>query len=175
MTMTTTTIRPEAPGDRDPIYHLHREAFGGDAESRLVDALRESPAFIPELSLVALDGVDVVGHILFTRVEVEDEGVAHPALALAPMGVLPARQNLGIGSALVRRGLEDARRLGHGVVIVLGDPEYYPRFGFRPAGALGIRSPFEAPPEAFLAMELSPGALSDVHGLVRYPPEFFSS
>ena len=170
-----TSIRPEAPGDRDPIYHLQCEAFGGEAESRLVDALRESAAFIPELSLVAVESGEIVGHILFTRLTVEDERVSHPALALAPMGVLPARQNLGIGSALVRRGLEEARRLGHGVVIVLGHPEYYPRFGFRPAGALGIRSPFEAPPEAFLAMELSPGALSDVHGLVRYPPEFFSS
>ena len=168
-----TTIRPENPGDRDPIYHVHREAFGGEAESRLVDALRESPAFIPELSLVAVDNDDVVGHILFTRVEVEDEGASHPALALAPMGVLPARQNLGIGSALVRRGLEEARRLEHGVVLVLGHPSYYPRFGFRPAEALGIRSPFEAPSEAFLALELSPGALKDVHGLVRYPPEFF--
>ncbi len=138
-----------------------------------MDALRASAAFIPELSLVAVESSEVVGHILFTRLTVRDASDEHPALALAPMGVLPARQNRGIGSALVRRGLEDARGLGHRLVIVLGHPEYYPRFGFQPAAPLGIQSPFEAPSEAFLVAGLDSGALEGVHGRVEYPPEFF--
>jgi putative acetyltransferase len=170
-----TTIRPEDSGDRKSIYRLHQMAFGGDAESRLVDALRESPAFIPGLSLVAVEGQEMVGHILFSLLTVEDASVSHPALSLAPMAVLPARQNRGIGSALVRRGLDDARGLGHRVVIVLGHPKYYPRFGFQPAAPLGIQSPFEAPPDVFLVLELSPGALAGVRGFVRYPPEFFET
>ncbi len=168
-----TTIRPEAPSDRESIYRVHRDAFGGDAEPRLVDALRKSPAFIAELSLVAVEGGEIVGHILFTRLTVEDDAAAHPALALAPMAVLPARQNRGIGSALVRLGLKEARRLEHRVVIVLGHPQYYPRFGFQPAQPLGIHSPFEAPSDAFLVLALEPGALDGVRGRVVYPPEFF--
>ncbi len=168
-----TTIRPEAPGDRESIRRVNRGAFGGEVESRLVDALRESPAFIPELSLVAVESSEIVGHILFTRLRVMDDSRDHPALALAPMAVLPAWQNRGIGSTLVRLGLEEARRLGHRVVIVLGHPGYYPRFGFQPAGPLGIRSPFAAPSEAFLVLGLEPGALEGLRGQVEYPPEFF--
>ena len=168
----TVTIRPERPADRQAVHRVNREAFGGETEARLVEALRASPAFIPELSLVAVRGPEIVGHILFTHVRVTESDVSQSALALAPMAVLPALQNQGIGSALVRRGLEVARRLGHHVVIVLGHPRYYPRFGFQPAGPLGIRSRFDAPPEAFMVLGLQPGALEGVRGLVEYPPEF---
>jgi putative acetyltransferase len=167
------TIRPEAPGDRESIYRVNQEAFGREDESRLVEALRLSPAFVPELSLVAVERPEVVGHILFTRLTVTGEGGTHEALALAPMAVLPAWQRKGIGSALVRRGLEDARKQGHRAVIVLGHPDYYPRFGFQPAQPLGIQSPFEAPVDAFLVLGLRPGALEGLRGRVEYPPEFF--
>lgn len=166
-------IRPERPDDREAVFHVNREAFGQDAEALLVDALRRSPAFDPELSLVAEDGESVLGHILFTRLVVRDSGRSHDALALAPMAVLPAHQNRGIGSALVRRGLEDARSLGHSLVIVVGHPAYYPRFGFVPAQPLGFRAPFDVPSEAFLVLELRPGALVGVRGELEYPPEFF--
>ncbi len=91
------------------------------------------------------------------------------------MAVLPQCQNRGIGSALVRRGLEEARTRGHRLVIVVGHPEYYPRFGFIRAQPLGIRPPFEVPVEAFLALELQPEALHGIQGVVEYPPEFNES
>jgi len=166
------SVRPERPEDRPAIFDVNRQAFAQENEARLVEALRESSAFIPELSLVALEGSRIVGHILFTRITVRDESEAHEALALAPMAVLPEFQKRGIGSALVRRGLDEARGLGHRAVIVVGHPDYYPRFGFAPARALGINPPFEVPSEAFLALELLPGALSGIRGVVKYPPPF---
>ncbi|MBI3098214.1 MAG: N-acetyltransferase [Planctomycetes bacterium] len=96
----------------------------------------------------------------------------HPALALAPMAVRPGFQRRGIGSDLVRAGLDRASALGHRIVIVLGHPEYYPRFGFRPARPLGIEPPFLVRDEVFMALELFPGALDGVRGTVRYPPVF---
>ena len=170
--MTEWAIRPERLADHAAIRQVNDAAFGRPAEGTLVDALRLSPSFIPELSLVAEQGAQIVGHILFTRLTVTDAGVARPALALAPMAVLPTFQNRGIGSALVRQGLEDARKLGHRVVIVLGHPKYYPRFGFQVARSFGIRSPFRSPDEAFLALALQAGALDGFRGLVEYPPEF---
>lgn len=167
-----TTIRPEILADHPAIRRVNQEAFGRDAEAALVDALRRSPTFIPELSLVAEGESGIVGHILFTRLVVRDGSVTHASLGLAPMAVRPGFQHQGVGSALVRNGLDAARRLGHRVVIVLGHPEYYPRFGFSPAGALGIRPPFDSRPEAFMALGLAPGAIDEIHGLVEYPPEF---
>lgn len=165
-------IRPETAADRAAIRRVHTEAFGGEAEADLVDALRGGPAFIPELSLVAENESGPVGHILFTRVGIFECASANEALALAPMAVLPEFQNRGIGSALVRHGVEEARRLGHAAVVVLGHPKYYPRFGFVPANRYGIRSPFSAPPDAFQALGLVAGALDGMQGLVSYPPEF---
>jgi putative acetyltransferase len=156
-------IRPEEPRDLDAIRAVHLAAFGQSAEADLVDALRPGT-----VSLVAeIDGA-VVGHVLFSPVEVGGS----PALALAPMGVLPAFQRRGIGSELVRRGLDAGARLGHGVVIVLGHAEYYPRFGFRPARPHGIVPPWDVPDEVFLARELAPGALEKMRGRVVYPPPF---
>jgi putative acetyltransferase len=173
--MPDVTIRPERPADHAAIRGVNDAAFGRTAEGMLVDALRRSPAFIPELSLVAeVEDGGIVGHILFTHLKVVGGNGSHPALALAPMAVLPASQRRGVGSALVRRGLADAERLGHRVVVVLGHPDYYPRFGFRPARPFGIESPFDAPEEAFLVLALRSGALDDVRGQVEYPPEFLA-
>ena len=166
------TIRPEQPADHEQVFHVNELAFGQPDEARLVQALRRSPAFIPELSLVAVEDDRVVGHILFSRIAVRSGTAAHEALALAPMAVLPARQRVGVGSSLVKRGLADARRLGHGVVILVGHPEYYPRFGFVPGEPLGIRPPFEVSPGAFMVLELQPNALAGIRGEVEYPPEF---
>jgi len=165
-------IRPERSEDRAAVFTVNQLAFGQENEARLVDALRQSSAFIPELSLVALEGSQVVGHILFTRITVRGERQVHDALALAPMAVLPSFQKRGIGTALVGRGLEEARSLGHGVVIVVGHPDYYPRFGFVPAQPLGTLPPFEVPSEAFMVLELQPRTLLGIRGVVEYPPEF---
>jgi putative acetyltransferase len=165
-------IRPERREDHRAVFQVNQQAFARTNEALLVEALRRCPAFIPQLSLVALEGPRVVGHILFTAIAVKSSTDSHPALALAPMSVLPALQRKGIGSSLVRRGLDDARRLGHGVVIVVGHPGYYPRFGFVPAEPLGIRTPFAVSSEALMALELRGGALRGVRGEVQYPPEF---
>jgi putative acetyltransferase len=166
------TVRPEQPADYAAIADVSRAAFRQDNEARLIAALRKSAGFDPELSLVAVRDDVIVGHILFSRILIESESSEVPALALAPMAVLPALQREGIGSQLVAEGLESCRRAGHRIVIVVGHPDYYPRFGFVPAGPLGLRAPFPVPSEAFMALELVAGALDGVHGTVRYPPPF---
>ena len=165
-------IRPERPEDQAAIHQVNHDAFGQETEARLVDALRRSPAFVPELSLVAVEEGRVLGHILFTRIVLKDGAQRHQALALAPLAVTPDMQERGVGSALVRRGVGDARDLGHRVVIVLGHPEYYPRFGFIPAQPLGITAPFEVRSEAFMVLGLRTDALDGVRGEVEYAPEF---
>lgn len=167
-----TTIRPETAEDYAAIHEVNALAFRRDVEARLIEALRGSPDFIPELSLVAVEGGRVVGHILFSPMAIETKDGAVPALALAVLAVRPELQNQGIGSELVRDGLERCRRLGHRIVVVVGHPGYYPRFGFSPARARGLEAPFPVPDEAFLALELVPGALEGVVGMVRYPPPF---
>lgn len=168
----TYTVRPETPDDYPAVRGIHRLAFGGDGEARLVDALRRTPGFKPELSLVALDGGTIVGHILFCPIDIETERGDVATLALGPMAVRPGFQRRGVGSALVRSGLEVCRRTGHTSVVVVGHAEYYPRFGFVPAIPNGICPPFEVPDEAFMVCELVPGALRGVWGRVRYPSAF---
>ena len=166
-------ISPERQRDADAIYAVNAEAFGRDSESMLVDLLRNSDSFIPELSLVARMGDNIVGHILFTKVRIAgNDGSEYESLALAPMSVSPGYQHQGIGTALVNTGLERARQLGYKSVIVLGHESYYPRFGFTPASQWNIGAPFEVPELAFMAMELVPGGLEGVGGTVQYSKEF---
>ncbi|OIO03273.1 MAG: GNAT family N-acetyltransferase [Elusimicrobia bacterium CG_4_10_14_0_2_um_filter_56_8] len=165
-------IRAELKSDFDAIRKLNKKAFKGKNESKLIDAVRESSCFIPALSMVAVkDGV-VVGHILFTPVRIKSPQTAVPALALAPMSVLPELQNRGIGTALVKKGLEESVKSGHKIVVVVGHPEYYPRFGFVAAGGKGLKLPFEAPEEVFMVLELARNALKDVSGEIEYPKAF---
>lgn len=168
----TLIIRPEAKADFDAVRKLNKKAFKGNNESKLVDSVREADYFIPALSLVAEKDGKVVGHILFSPIRIKDAERATPALALAPMAVLPDFQNQGIGSGLVKYGLEECRKLGHKIVVVVGHADYYPRFGFLKAGEKGLQLPFEAPAEIFMALELVPGALDGVKGTVEYPREF---
>ncbi len=165
-------IRSEQLADHAAIAEVNREAFGQEGEPRLVAALRKAEGFDPALSLVALRDDAVVGHILFSAIHIVRDGGDVPALALAPMAVRPAFQRQGIGSALVRGGLEACRRAGHRIVVVLGHAEYYPRFGFTLAGECSVRAPFEVPDEAFMVLSLVDGGLDDVAGVVRYPAPF---
>ncbi len=166
------TIRGETPRDYESIAVVNRRAFGQEEEGLLIEKLRGSDGFDPALSLVAEIESNVVGHILFSPIHIETESGDVPALALAPMSVLPNFQKRGIGSQLVRAGLDVSRQAGHAIVVVLGHPDYYPRFGFQPASQFGVRSPFDVPDDVFMVQCLIPGALGAVSGIVRYPSAF---
>ncbi|HUY99361.1 MAG TPA: N-acetyltransferase [Thermomicrobiaceae bacterium] len=167
-----TTIRAETAADRAAIHEVNALAFGREAEAGLVDAIRDSPEFIPELSLVAEWDGRVAGHVLFSRIVIRTADSDVPALTLAPVAVRPEAQNQGVGTALVREGLERARALGHRIVVVIGHPTYYPRFGFAPARPQGLEAPFPIADPPFMALALVPGALDGVRGTVVYPPAF---
>jgi putative acetyltransferase len=166
------SIRPETGADEAAIHAVVTAAFGRDDEARLVSALRQTEHFIGALSLVAERDARIVGHILFTRIDIRTPWHDVPALALAPLAVHPENQHSGIGARLVRDGLQRCRELGHAIVIVLGHPEYYPRFGFSPARPQGVEAPFPVRNEAFMALALTPEALQGVSGVVRYPAPF---
>lgn len=167
-------IRLERPEDREQVRRVNVEAFGQEAEADLVEHLCEGGG--AALSLVALQDGQVVGHILFSPVNLEPREAPKapfPRIAgLAPMAVLPDLQRRGIGSSLIERGLEACREEGFDAVVVLGHPEYYPRFGFEPAARRGITSEYPVPDEVFMVLELRPGALEGWSGLVQYRPEF---
>jgi putative acetyltransferase len=164
------SVREERPGDGAAIHRVVAAAFKSRAEADLVDKLRANGRFA--LSLVAVQGGAVVGHVLLTDVTVAGHGLVPRGAGLAPLAVRPTFQRRGIGEMLVRAALARASRAGYGFVCLVGDPAYYQRFGFRPAATLGLASEFDAPPEAFLAIELAVGALAGVSGTVRYQPEF---
>jgi putative acetyltransferase len=163
-------IRLETPEDKAAIRHVNEEAFGQKEEAEIIEKLRNRGALT--LSLVAVLDDRIVGHIAFSPVKVEAERSSFEAIALAPMAVLPAYQRKGIGSQLVRSGLKECRNLVNKIVVVLGHPNYYPRFGFVPAKPQGIKCEFEAPDEAWMVLELPEGALAGRQGTVSFQPEF---
>jgi putative acetyltransferase len=161
-------IRKEQLEDLETIREVNRLAFEQDAEAHLVDRLRADGLILA--SLVAVEGYHVIGHILFSELPIETGSGVIRRAALAPMGVTPSRQRRGVGSSLVHEGLEECRRLGVAVVIVLGHLNYYPRFGFSPEKAKCTRSEYSG--THFMALELTPGVLDGVLGTVTYPPAF---
>jgi putative acetyltransferase len=162
-------VRPEAPQDFEAVRQVLERAFApGLEEAELVDRLRASGVHVPELCLVALDGPEVVGHIAVSRARLST-GV--PVLALAPVAVRPEHQRRGAGSALVRAALRRAARTDFGLMVVLGHPAYYPRFGFEPAAPHGVHAPFDVPPEAWMLYRL-PALRPGAHGTVVYPEAF---
>jgi len=164
------TVRPETPADYASVRRVHEYAFEQAAEADLVEALRRTVRSY--LSLVAEVDGRVVGHIFFSPVTVESGPAAFTALGLAPMAVLPEHQRRGVGTALVRQGLAACAASGHPLVVVLGHPSYYPRFGFEPAAPRGLRSEYDVPDEVFMVAELEPGALAGRGGLVKYHAAF---
>jgi len=164
------TIRPETPEDVDSICYVNAQAFGQEDESKIIEKLRNSGVLM--VSLVAVQDGQIVGHIAFSPVAVESGLSSFEAVALAPMAVLPAYQRKGIGSQMVWAGLEECRRLGHEIIVVLGHPDYYPRFGFVLAKPKGVDCEFEVPEEAWMVLELREGALAGRSGTVKFQPEF---
>ncbi len=165
-----TIIRSETAADHPAVRQVNERAFERPEEAVLVDKLRAVAD--PQISLVAVQDGQVVGHIFFSPVSIEIDHSASIALGLGPMAVSPEFQNQGIGSQLVRAGLQECQRIGCDVVVVLGHPEYYPRFGFVPAKQKELSCEWPVPDEAFMVAELKPGALEGRRGLVKYLPEF---
>lgn len=164
-------VRAEQAQDAEGVYAVNAAAFERPDEALLVGRLHAAGAVT--MSLVAEADGRIAGHGLFSPMVIVDEaGREHAAVGLGPVAVLPERQRQGIGVALIREGLRRCAAEGHAAVFVLGHPAYYPRFGFRPAVEFGLRCAYEVPEEAFMALELRPGALAGVSGRVFYHPEF---
>ena len=162
-------VRTERTADHAAVRALNIAAFDGPAEADLVDLLRErAPGCI---SLVADTDGRVAGHLMLSPATIDGHADA-VLMGLAPMAVLPELQRGGIGSALVRDALARCTAAGVGAVIVLGHPGYYPRFGFVPASRFGLTTEYDAPDEAFMAIETTPGGLTGRSGLARYHPAF---
>ncbi|EJL73587.1 GNAT family N-acetyltransferase [Chryseobacterium populi] len=171
------TIRQEENQGRQKVFHLIEEAFrdmdhSDHQEQFLVERLRKSEAFIPELSIVAEIGDKIVGHILFTKITIENGSESFDSLALAPVSVKPDFQNKGIGSQLIIFGHLIAKELGHHSVILVGHENYYPKFGYKKCSNFGISFPFDIPEENGMAIELVENGLKNIHGIVKYPKEF---
>lgn len=166
------SITSETAEDIAAIREVVTAAFGRPNEAELVEVIRNSPNFIPQLSLVAKQDGEVLGHILFSPVLIETRGGNVAAMALAPLCVSPTHQRQNIGTQLVQAGLTKCRELNHNIIILLGHPHYYQRFGFQTASNFGIQAPFLDADEAFMVLELKPGALTVSSGIVRYPGYF---
>ena len=164
------TIRPEKPEDLPFIHSVIVKTFKREAEARLADKLRRACPGC--LSLVAEEDGAIVGHVMFTPVVIKNTREVH-GMGLAPMSVLPSRQRRGIGTLLVKAGLRMLQEKGCPFIIVLGHPEYYPRFGFQPAARLRIRSQWdEVPEEAFMILVMDAEAMANVAGVARFRNEF---
>lgn len=162
-------IRPETVADKAAVFGINAAAFPTDAEAKLVDSLRFSAD--PHVSLVAEYKQDVVGHIMFTPVTLRPFDNLD-LMGLAPMAVSPSQQRGGIGTELVKAGLECCRALSIGAVAVLGHPEFYPRFGFRPSSRWRIKSEYDVPEDVFMMLELTVDYLQDKQGVIRYHAAF---
>ena len=171
------TIRQEQAREHQKVFELIKAAFRNEeysdqSEHFLVERLRKSDTFIPELSLVAEREGKVVGHILFTKILIKNGEERFESLALAPVSVHPEYQGQGIGGELIRAGHTAAIKAGFGSSVLLGHPAYYPRFGYQKCADFGISLPFDVPEENCMAIELVEGALEEVSGMVEYPKVF---
>ena len=166
-------IRPEAAVDFDAIDEVVRSAFHDDATAELVALIRASPNYLPDLSLVAVDGQRVVGHLMLHHLDLQDRAQRHQVLSLSPLAVRPDAQRIGVGSALVEAAIDRADQAGEPLIVLEGSPGYYPRFGFQPATRFGItiRLPSWAPPEAAMVYPLR-AYRPELRGVVVYPPAF---
>ena len=164
------TIRPEELKDYSKVSLVNNLAFKQENEAQLIDKIRQSDRYIPELSLVAVLDENIIGHIMFSYIDLIAEEVTQ-VLALAPVTVLPEYQNKGIGSLLIQTGLEIADKISAPMIIVLGDAKFYARFRFKPAIDYGIQSLFDVPNEYFMVKFLAQDS-KNYRGKIRYPLAF---
>ncbi len=157
-------IRREESADIPKIRRVNKEAFETQMEADLVDALREDGAVV--ISLVAIDKSEIIGHILFTKVSLE--GFDIPIIGIGPMAVLPEHQGKGVGTQLMKVGLEECELKNYEAVVVLGYQDYYTRFGFSPSIEYGIKSEYDVPPEVFMVKELKKGVLVGKSSTIKY-------
>lgn len=170
-------IRQEASKDYSSVFNLITEAFKTEVlsdhrEQFLVDRLRASEAFIPELSLVAELNNKIVGHIILTKIKIKNDQKTFESLALAPVSVLPKYQGNGIGGLLIKTAHKIAKMLNYSSIVLLGHEHYYPRFGYQQASSFRINLPFDVPKENCMAIELIENGLDGVSGTVEYPKAF---
>ncbi len=165
-------IRSETPGDYSSISRINSQAFGRQNEADLVQALRTLAEFDPNLSLLAEIESQLVGHILLFPVHIRMQESKHLTVSLGPVAVLPEFQRQAIGTRLIEKGHEKAHKLGFDSVVLLGHPDYYPRFGYLPASNWGLTNPWNITGAAFMAIELVKGSLKGKPGLIEYPAAF---
>ena len=165
-------IRQETANDYDEIYNLIKTAFetakvkDGDEQDFAVN-LRNSSNYIPELALVAEIDKKLIGHIMFTKTYVEcNDGDKYEGLLIAPVSVLLEYRDKGVGSSLIRKGFDIAKKLGYKAVFLVGNPAYYHRFGFRSSASFGIKYIHDIPEQFVMAYELEPDCLTDVYGTI---------
>ena len=170
-------IRTETKNDFKYVFNLNYTAFGNrDDEAKLVEQIRFSDGFIPELSIVAEAQGDIVGHLMLSKAKLTNEFCDKEVIVLAPVAVLPEFQKKGIGSKLIKEGLKRAKKEGYGLVFLIGHPDYYPKFGFQPARAHGIElTQFSVPDDVFMVCELIDGELEKSVGELHYPKAFFGA
>lgn len=169
--MDKVIVRAETPEDVRAIDVVNLSAFEGEAEAKLVDAVRNSSEFVRDLSLVAEINGRIVGHLLLSRVTLKREGGDLPILALGPMSVVPSQSHRGIGSALIQAAINRAKDMRYTAIVVAGHPDYYQRFGFKLASEWGLTTSLGLDADHVTAMELESGALAG-GGNAIYPPAF---
>lgn len=170
-------IRTETKNDYKHVFNLNYTAFGNrDDEAKLVERIRFSDSFIPELSIVADDQGEIVGHLLLSKAKIINENGEKEVVVLAPVAVLPEFQKKGIGIKLIEEGLKRAKDLGYGLVLLIGHPAYYPKFGFQPARAHGLElTQYQVPDDVFMVGELKDRELENTVGELHYPKAFFGA
>ena len=170
-------IRQELPTDHTTVFQLIEEAFktmkySSGTEQFIVEKLRKSAAFVPELSLVAEQDEKLVGQIILTKIKIDNGMKLFDALTLGPVSVWTKLHGQGIGSQLIMEAHRIAKSLGHEIIILLGHKDYYPRFGYELTNKYGIELPFEAAPENCMVIGLNPNSLEGVSGKVIYSKPF---
>lgn len=168
-------IRTEINSDYTQVHNVNFVAFGNrEDEAKLVERIRETENFISQLSIVAEEHGEIVGHLLMSKAEIINGEKRHEVIVLAPIAVKPNNQKQGIGKQLIYEGLNRCKQLGHFIVLLIGHPSYYPKFGFKPAREYGLELiQFEVPDEVFMVCELNEGILNTIKGELKYPSAFF--